>query len=115
MEFKSLWDLDSALQVLSSPTVDSKIWAEAVEWLMLYGPKEIRSMLIEASTTATSSSFPELKPTHFTSDGQPCYDIGALAKSLGIKEEEARAILQRKEAEHQSLQFIAEDDNGNVH
>ena len=30
MEFKELWDLDSAMQVLAHDTVDSKIWAEAV-------------------------------------------------------------------------------------
>lgn len=115
MEFKELWDLDSAMQVLAHDTVDSKIWAEAVEWLMLYGPKEIRQLLLEASNTATASSFPELKPTHFSSDGQPCYDVAALARSLDIDEEEVREILRKKETEHQSMHFIEEDDSGTVH
>jgi hypothetical protein len=115
MESKDLWDLESAMQVLSHDSVDSKLWAEAVEWLILYGPPEVRQLLIDASTTATNSSFPDLKPSHYTADGQACYDIGEFAKSLGIKEEEAKKILQKKEEEHQLQQFIDEDDTGTVH
>jgi hypothetical protein len=115
MEFKDLWDLESAMKVLTHDSVDSKLWAEAVEWLMLYGPSEIRQMLIDASTMATNSSFPQLKPTHYTPDGQACYDIADLAQSLGIEEDEARKILQKKEEEHQLLQFIDKDNKGTVH
>ena len=115
MEFKALWDLESAMQVLANDTVDSKLWAEAVEWLILYGPPEIQELLINASKTATSSSFPELKPSHYTSEGEPCYDIGELARSLGIDEEEAQEILKKKDQEHQLLHVIDEDDTGTVH
>ena len=115
MEAKDLWDLETALKVLAHDSVDSKIWAEAVEWLILYGPLEIRQLLLDASMTATLSSFPELKPTHFTADGQACYDIGQLAQSLGIDQEEARKIIEQKEAEHQLLQMFNDDENDTVH
>ena len=42
MELKDTWDVDSAMQILQHQTVDAKLWAEAVEWLILYGPDEIR-------------------------------------------------------------------------
>ena len=115
MESKGLWDLESAMKVLAHDSVDSKVWAEAVEWLILYGPPEIRQMLLDASTTATNTSFPQLKPSHYTPDGQAFYNIGELAKSLGIKEDEAKTILKKKEEEHHSQQFIDEDENGFVH
>ena len=115
MEFKDLWDLKSAMQVLEHKTVDSKLWAEAVEWLLHYGPPEIRQMLLEASEIATGTTFPELKPTHYTPDGQPCYDISALAKSLGITEEQTREILRRKEQEENEDQIVKIDENTIVH
>jgi len=115
MDSKDLWDLESAMKVLSHDTVDSKLWAEAVEWLIFNGPPEIRQLLIDASRTATTSSFPDLKPTHFTPDGQPCYDVGELAKSLGIGEDEAKDILKRKEKEHQLLQLFTTEKAGTVH
>ncbi len=115
MEAKDLWDLESALKVLAHDSVDSKLWAEAVEWLILYGPVEIRQLLLDASMTATMNSFPDLKPTHYTADGQACYNIGELAGSLGIDEEEARQIIEQKEAEHQLLQMFNDDDTNTVH
>jgi len=115
MDFKDLWDLESAMKVLCHDSVDSKLWAEAVEWLMLYGPPEIRQLLINASTTATSSSFPDLKPTDLTADGQPCYDVKELAKSLGIDEQEAKEILKKKQKQHQLLQFFTNEKTGTVH
>ena len=33
--FKQEWTVDSAMEILQHPTVDSKLWAEAVEWLLL--------------------------------------------------------------------------------
>lgn len=115
MEFKELWDVESAMKVLAHDTVDSKLWAEAVEWLMLYGPPEIKELLLEASSTATSNSFPELTPSHFTPDGKPCYDIAKLAKTLGIKEEEVRQILKDKGEEHEFSPFLDDDTSGSVH
>ena len=86
--FAQQWTLESALAVLEHPTVDSKLWAEAVEWLLVYGPPEVRELLTAASGHATRASFPELKPQGYGPDGSPCYDIGDLARSLGISEED---------------------------
>ncbi len=72
-------------------------------------------MLLEASEIATGTTFPELKPTHYTPDGQPCYDISALAKSLGITEEQTREILRRKEQEENEDQIVKIDENTIVH
>ncbi len=96
MKSKDLWDLESAMQVLAHTSVDSKLWAEAVEWLILHGPPEIRQLLIDASTSATNSSFPDLTPTHYTPDGQACYDIGELAQSLGIRRRRGQKHPQTK-------------------
>lgn len=115
MEFKDIWDLESALKVLAHETVDSKVWAEAVKWLILHGPVEIRQMLLDASNLATGTSFPELKPSQYTSDGQPCYDIKDLAKSLNITEAEVQDFLRQKETELAGLHFLGVDDNVTVH
>ena len=115
MEFKDLWDIESAMKVLTHKTVDGKLWAEAVEWLMLYGPAEIKQLLLESSMTATKSSFPELKPSSFTLDGQPCYNLEDLAKALQMDKENAREILMQKEAEHGNLPLGGAPEDGSVH
>lgn len=115
MEHKDLWDLESALKVLGNETVDSKLWAEAVEWLIMYGPPDIRRMLLEASASAIESSFPDLKPSHYTPDGQPVYDIKGLARSLGLKEFEVREILSKKNAEHQLFDDMDVDESSTIH
>ena len=86
MEFKDHWTLENALKVLQHPTIDAKLWAEAVEWLLLYGPLEIQTLLLHASGVATTQCFPELEATKYTEDGQPCYDVAAIAKTLGINQ-----------------------------
>jgi len=88
------------MEILQHPTVDSKIWAEAVEWLMVFGPPEIKELLQQASGQATRESFPELKPQGYAPDGTACYDIAELALALGISEEEAREKLQEMEEKH---------------
>ena len=108
--FAQEWTLESALAVLEHPTVDSKLWAEAVEWLLVYGPPEIRELLTAASGHATRASFPELKPQGYGPDGSPCYDIADLARSLGISEEEARRQLAEKEARHGVQHGIGDED-----
>jgi hypothetical protein len=113
MEFKDLWDLESAMKVLSHETVDGKLWVEAVQWLILHGPVEIRQLLLDASSLATGTSFPELKPSQYTADGQPCYDIKDLAKALNITESEVRNFLLRKEG--QELVFFGDNSNKTVH
>ena len=85
---KNLWDLQSALKILESKTVDSKLWSEAVEWLMLYGPPEIKEMILQSSGMATHECFPSLRAQGFTSEGQPCYTVKDLADALNMTEEE---------------------------
>ncbi len=114
MELKESWDLQSALKVLQHPTVDSKLWAEAVEWLMLYGPDTIRELLLHSSGTATHECFPELQAKGYAPDGQPCYSVVDLARSLGISEDEAREMLKEKEKEHKIPHFIDEEDTMKV-
>ena len=108
MSFKDLWDLESALKVLQHPTVDAQLWAEAVEWLLRYGPPEIQKVLLEASNTATEIQFPELKPSHYTLDGQPIYDTAALAEILGMSEENVREIIARKGVVEEPLDIFGE-------
>ena len=115
MQFKDLWDLESAMKVLLHDTVESKLWAEAVEWLMLYGPPEIQQLLLQASATATNSSFPGLIPTHFGPGGEPVYNTKELAESLGIPEEEVRKILSEKEKAHGAALLTPTKTNETIH
>lgn len=106
MSNKEQWDLESAMKVLQHPTVDAKLWAEAVEWLLRYGPPAIKKILLQASHNATEMEFPELRPVQYTPDGQPIYDIAALAKALGISKEEVQRILEEKDTEEEIFQAL---------
>ena len=108
--FAKEWTVDAAMEILQHPTVDSKIWAEAVEWLMIYGPKEIKALLEQASGHATRENFPDLQPQRYAPDGSPCYEIADLARSLGISEEEAKIQLAEKEQKHGMQHGFSEDD-----
>ena len=103
MSIKEQWDLETALKVLQHPTVDAQLWAEAVEWLLRYGPESIKKILIEASNTATEIKFPSVKPAYYTSEGQPVYDVPALAEILNMSEDEVREILARKGLDEDSI------------
>jgi hypothetical protein len=107
---KQQWDLKMALAVLENQTVDADLWSEAVEWLMLYGPPEIKDLLSQASTLATRQEFPELSPLGYTADGEPLYDIKTLAKSLGITVEEATEQLLKKEQKQNIQHLFANDE-----
>ena len=98
------------MEILQHPTVDSEIWASAVEWLLIYGAQEVREVLAEASGHATTESFPELRPQRYAPDGSPCYEISDLAQSLGISEEKARAQLAEKEEKHGVQHGYADED-----
>ena len=115
MDFKDHWNLDAAMQILQNKTVDSKLWAEAVEWLLLYGPPEIVSMLLKASSQATGSIFPELQANNYTHDGQPSYSIEEIAQSLGISEREVREIIIRKEMQHSTFHFWDDGSSETIH
>ncbi len=110
MNLKDEWDVDSAMRVLQHQTVDAKLWADAVEWLMLYGPEEIREILLNSSGMATHECFPNLQAKGYTADGQPCYSVKDLAKSLNISEEQAKEMIQEKEKSHKIHHFIDEED-----
>lgn len=111
MSFKDEWNLESALKILQHPTVDSKLWAEAVEWLLKYGPTSIQKILLDASNTATKIQFPELKPSHYTSDGQPIYDTEKLAETLGISEDEVKEIIAKKGMEEEPFDAFGDFDD----
>lgn len=107
-QFKDQWNLEMALEVLQSQTVDSKVWADAAKWLMLYGPPEIQEIIGQASNMATHAHFPNIVPKSFNGDGQPCYDIRDIAKALDVSEEEALAELARIEDED-GIQILVEN------
>lgn len=96
-EYSQQWSLEMALEVIHSSTVDAKTWADAVTWLMLHGPPELKELLSQASGHATSKCFPELKPAGFNHDGDVCYDLGSLALTVGESEEDIMARLKQIE------------------
>lgn len=102
---KQEWNVEMAMAVLGNKTVAADLWAEAVEWLMLYGPPQIKELLGQASSMATGKEFPELCPTGYNKDGDPLYDMEKLAESLGISATEATERLQQKEQE-QDVQHL---------
>lgn len=114
MALRDEWTEDSAMQVLQHQTVDSKLWSEAVEWLLLYGQKEIREILLSSSGVATSQCFPDLQAEGYAADGQPCYRVEDLAKNLKISEDDARKLIQKKENHHETHHFIDEKDTMKV-
>lgn len=114
MSLKDEWDVESAMKVLQHQTVDAKLWAEAVEWLILYGSDEIREILLNSSGSATHECFPDLQAKGYAPDGQPCYSVEELAKNLYLSEEEARTILKEKEKAHKLHHFIDEEETMKV-
>ena len=112
--FEQEWNLEMALEILQHPTVDSRLWAEAVEWLLIFGPPEIREVLQQASGHATQHSFPGLKVQRYAPDGSPCYDIAELSLALDISEEEARLRLQELESKHGMRHGYDEDETSSL-
>lgn len=109
--FKNSWTLESALTVVRHPTVDGTVWAEAVEWLLIYGPPDIRAMLEQAAGQSMTASFPGLRPKGYAPDGSPCYDIAELAALIGISEEEARERIAVQEERHGIRQSYGKEDS----
>lgn len=108
--FQESWTLESALRILKHPTVDAKIWAEAVEWLLLHGPEEIREHLLKASLYATGKHFPGLKTAGCNTEGEVCYSIEEIARQLDIDIDEARSIIEEKERSHNRRHGFTEDE-----
>jgi predicted transcriptional regulator len=82
---------------------------------MLYGPPEIKQLLLEASATATNNSFPSLTPTHYSTNGEPVYNTKELAESLGIPEEEVQKILAEKEQAHGAALLTPHTTDETIH
>lgn len=114
-EFKKQWDEEMAMAVLANKNVDSETWAEAVEWLMLYGPAHIQEILSQASHVATKEYFPELKAKGYSPDGKPLYDVEALATALNISQEEVLQKLHEKEEMQETRHLFAEEDSHKIH
>ena len=114
-DFKKQWDLQMALKILQSETIDVETWSEAVKWLLLYGPPEIQGILQQASSIATHEHFPDLKPTGYDDNGEPCFDVREIAKNLGISEKEAAEKLIKLEQDHGVRQLFDEDETHKIH
>ena len=114
MAVKDFWDLESALKVLVHPSVEAKLWAEAVEWLLINGPAEIRKILLDASQQAATQHFPDLKPSHYTVDGQPVYNVNDLAKALQVTEKNVLDVISDKES-ISDFALFPETDSTTVH
>lgn len=108
--FKNEWDTATAMKILQHPTVDGKLWSEAVEWLLLYGPPEVQELLKQASSHATSESFPEMQAVGYDADGSPCYTLEQLAQALGISEEEAAKTIAEKEKKHGTMHIVDKEE-----
>ncbi len=113
-DFQNEWTLETAMKVLEHPTVDSKLWAEAAEWLLLYGPPKIRELIQQSAGIATEECFPELKPESYTSEGEPCYDVAEVARVLHISEEEAMKVMAEKEMKHGTRHLFDKSETNSV-
>jgi len=103
--FREQWSLEMALEVLKNKTIERRTWSEAAKWILLYGPPELQEILRQASNVATNSSFPKLKPEHYTESGDPCFDIEKVAEALGITRQEALEKIAEMECE-QGIQHL---------
>ena len=114
-DFKQEWDLAMALAVLGNPDVDSATWAEAVKWLLFYGPPEIRELLSHASIIATNSQFPELSPAGYDEEGYPCYEIDDLAAAIGMDKEKLLGQMADWEEGSGQLPFLERTKTRKLH
>ena len=115
LSFKEQWNLEMALDVLKSKSVESKVWSEAAKWVLLYGPPELQEIMRQASSIATGSCFPQLEPERYTEAGEPCYNIEKIAEALGVTKQEA--LEKMAEMEYmQNIHLLYDDsDTGATH
>jgi hypothetical protein len=113
ISFKEQWNLEMALDILKSKSVDSKTWSDAAKWILLYGPPDLQDVMKQASSVAMNSCFPELEPERYTVSGEPCYDIGKIAEALGVTKREALQKMAEIEFELgiQHLYDVSETEN----
>jgi len=98
--FREEWNLEMALDVLLSASIESKTWSEAAKWILLYGPPELQEIMRQAAGIATKSCFPQLEPESYTDVGEPCYDVAKVADVLGVSRQEALEKMAEMEFEH---------------
>jgi len=108
------WTLEKAIEIVQHPAVDSKVWSEAVEWLLLNGPPDIRQVLQEASGHAIKECFPDLETKGFTIEGETCYNVDDIAKVLNITKEEALQHIKEKESEHGIRQLFSDKETQKI-
>ncbi len=114
VDFQNTWNLEMAMTVLASDTIDGSTWSEAVKWLLLHGPEELREMLLQAAGCATREHFPDLQATAFTGTGEPCYRIEDLARALEVSRAEALETVAELEAEHGTRQLFTEEETAKL-
>lgn len=108
-DFKDQWNIEMALAVLASETVDGGHWAEAVKWLLLYGPPEVRTLLTSASAISFAQAFPGVRVKGHGDFGQPYYALNDLAEALGVPIEEAAERLVELQSTL-NVEFLVADD-----
>jgi hypothetical protein len=113
--FKEQWDLEMALAVLKSQTVESGVWSEAAKWIMLYGPPELQEVMRQASDIAIKSCFSDLEPERYTEEGHPCYNIDKIAEALGITRQEALERMSEMENEQGIQHLFDSSETNNIH
>lgn len=82
-----------AMEVLGSQNVDGELWSEAVKWLLIYGPPQIKEILGQASSFAFNKYFPHVEAKGYGDNGEPFYDLHDIATALGVNEDEVAAKL----------------------
>lgn len=113
-DFRDQWSIEMALEILQQKTVDSKTWTDAAKWLLLYGPPEIQDLIRQASATATNKYFPDLGAARFNEDGQPCYEVEAVASALGVSKEELLEHMAEMEREFGVKHLFEESDTHKI-
>jgi hypothetical protein len=114
-DFSKQWNTEMAMEVLASQDVDGVLWSEAVKWLLLYGPPQIKELLGRASSFAFSEYFPEVQAKGYGDDGQPFYDLHDIARSLGVEAGEVAAKLAELQFEEGVEVFVEGDRVYTVH
>jgi hypothetical protein len=114
VSFKEQWNLDMALDVLKSKSIDSKTWADAAKWILLYGPSALQHIMQEASGLAISSCYPQLEAERYTESGEPCYAIEKIAEILGMSKRETLQKMAELESEHDIRNLYESSETENI-
>lgn len=108
-DFKEQWNLEMAMEVLGNRDVDGEVWSEAVKWLLLYGPPQVKEILGQASSHAFKEYLPQLQAKGYGENGQPYYDLGEIAEALGVEEDQVAARLAELHFE-EGIEVFVEGD-----